>query len=203
MAWLDTIAATTAGTLPRLQPHLGSQYTRQIAGCSADVLTEISRIAGIHVYTKTAIHLSGNHCTEAEKVVSDIRQNLRRLYSEDPDITATSLYAKAASVYLHLVLIGYDELEDLAGIVVEAKQIIGKLGKTLHAIVWPLLMIGSVAEDQQFFRDVFLKLSSAQPALQHRKRILQVLECIWSHRRAETSFTWSDSLQMLSNVLLI
>ncbi len=73
----------------------------------------------------------------------------------------------------------------------------------------PVYLIGYVAatpEDQQFFRYIFSSSPVLDPSLEHRSKILPLLEDIWQKRDAMLDGThWEDSLRRLSesNLLLL
>jgi len=119
----------------------------------------------------------------------------------------THIFASMATIYLHLVVQGFQNLERVDAIISEATKVLrSKVPKHfLPALVCPLFIIGSVAkqEDEQFFRDIFSSPPMLDPALKHRRGILPILEEIWSGRKTTPAFMWEDCLRLTSDILLL
>ena len=125
----------------------------------------------------------------------------------DPPTLVTHIFAYMASLYLHLVIEGFQRLEVLDTTVSEAMTMLRTQIPTqiLPALVSPLYIIGSVArkEDEQYFRDIFSSPPLLDPSLKHRKRILPMLEEIWSKLRTAPLFAWEDSVELTDDILLL
>lgn len=125
----------------------------------------------------------------------------------DPSTLVTQIFAYMASVYLHLVTYGFQKLELLDAAVSGARKILETQipPHLLRAIVSPLYIIGSVAkkEDEEFFRTLFSSPPLLDPLLEHRGRILPVLEEIWKRRQSTPSMAWKDALNLTQDLLLL
>jgi hypothetical protein len=112
-----------------------------------------------------------------------------------------------ASIYLHVVTYGFQKLEMLDATVSGARKIFETQVSThlLPAMVCPLYIIGSVAkkEDEGFFRTLFSSPPVLDPLLEHRGRILPVLEEIWKRRQASPGMVWKDALDLTQDLLLL
>jgi hypothetical protein len=74
----------------------------------------------------------------------------------------------------------------------------------MHVIICPLYIIGTVATNEQFFRDVFSSAPVLDPSLEHRGKILPVLEELWRRRDATmTGWTWQDTVTLSDHNLLL
>lgn len=125
----------------------------------------------------------------------------------DSPILITPIFACMASVYLHLVTHGFQKLEVLDAELSRAMIILQTRISTrlLPVLVCPLYVLGSVSKqgDEQFFRNVFSTPQLLDPSLQHRGKILPVLEEIWRRRRTLPGFAWKDTLELTVEILLI
>ncbi len=76
----------------------------------------------------------------------------------------------------------------------------------MHVIICPLYIIGTVAtkEDEEFFCDIFSSAPVSDPSLEHRGKILPVLEELWRMRDATmTGWTWQDTVALSDHNLLL
>jgi hypothetical protein len=181
------------------------------------VMFQVARIAELHERIIQASQRAEFDCGEFGKTAVDISDNiLCGLATEgcsmseetlDQHELVTHMFARMASIYLHLVTHGFQQLEALDTTISGAFQAFQTLvpKDILPALVCPLFVIGSVAreEQEQFFRTAFSSLPLLDPSTRHRARILPVLEEIWSQRRATPRYSWNDSVQLTRDVLLI
>lgn len=75
-----------------------------------------------------------------------------------------------------------------------------------RSLVYIIGYVAATPEDQQFFRYVFSSSPVLDPSLEHRSKILPLLEDIWQKRDAMLDGShWEDSLRRLSesNLLLL
>jgi len=234
--WLDITSSITAGTAPHLLPYHtriiapNSQTKLEgIMGCRNWVMLQISRIAAVHETKILAMRQQHFDCAELLQTVADIRRQIQcgltQLALEtfnisegdsaatfeppilDPPTLVTHIFAYMASLYLHLVIEGFHNLEILDTTISEAMRMLRTQvpSRILPALVSPLYVIGSVArqEDKQFFRDIFSSPPLLDPLLKHRGRILPMLEEIWSKRQTGRLFAWEDSLEPAKDILLL
>ena len=233
--WLDIISSITAGQAPRLLPYHTSLIASKpqtnleaIMGCRNWVMLQISRIAALHEQKTQAIRQPHFDCTEFKQTVVNIRKQvqcgLTQLALEafsisegasaatfepvsDPPTLVTHIFAYMATLYLHLVIEGFQDLKVLDTTISEAMKMLRTQipPQLLPALVLPLYVIGSVARqgDEQFFRDVFSSPPLLDPLLRHRGTILPVLEEIWSKRRSAPFFAWENSLELTHDILLL
>jgi hypothetical protein len=215
--WLDITYSITAGTAPYLLSHhisvLASHSQtnlEDIMGCKNWVLFQIGRIATLHENNVQALRQGNFDCTEFAQSAGDIVREIQcGLIHEgaDPTTLVTRIFAYMSSLYLHLVIHGFQKLELCDRDISEAMKMLQTQIPTtlLPALVCPLYIIASIARpgDEQFFRDLFSSPPLLNPALKHRETILPVLEEIWSRRQTLPSFTWEDSLELTSDILLL
>ena len=235
IVWLDIIASITLGRSPHLLPYhahiIGSDAQtklEEIMGCKNWVMLQISRIAALQEIKTQAMRQDHFDCSELRQSVADIgkhiKDGLALLTSQLPDISrgnspsnltstldpsrlVTHVFAYMASIYLHLVIEGFQNLEILSTTISEAMRMLQSLipSQTLSALVAPLYIIGSVARqgEKQFFQHTFSSPPVLDLSLTHRGRILPVLEEIWSKRQSASFFAWEDSLELTQDILLI
>ena len=233
--WLDITSSITAGRAPLLLPYHTSIIASHsqtkldgVMGCRNLTMLQIGRIAALQEIKIQGLRQQHFDCTELKQSVADLKGqiqcslaqlaleavNISERYStamsepiSDPSILVTHMFAYMASLYLHLVVEGFQNLEILETTISEAMRMLRTQIPTqiLPALVSPLYVIGSVArqEDKQFFRDIFSSPPLLDPSLRHRGRILPMLEEIWSKRQTEPLFVWEDSLESAHDILLI
>lgn len=232
---LDITSSITAGRAPQLLPCHTSVIASNsqtklegVIGCRIWVMLQIGRSAALHERKAQAMRQQHIDCTELKQTVADIGKQIQCDFAQlvleafnilKPDSAAmsepildtatltTHIFAYTASLYLHLVIEGFKNLEVLETAISEAMKMLRTQIPTqiLPALVSPLYFIGSVARqgDEQFFRDIFSSPPMLDPSLKHRGRILQVLEEIWSKRRTAALFAWEDSLELTHDILLL
>ncbi|CAL3962325.1 unnamed protein product [Diplocarpon coronariae] len=232
--WLDILETVTTGKEPCLlsiHPHALNPKSHirleSIIGCSNWPIVQIGRIAALYERKVRALR---NCCLDEglHADVESIRRELQYGLTEQTlaclavshealaphnsvrhrQALITRLFALAASIYLDLVVHGFQQ--GAANSVTEAMTILrsNMPSELLHTVIFPLYLIGYVAaqEDQPFFRGVFSSPPVLDPSLEHRSKILPLLEDIWQNRDAMLSGgSWEDSLRRLSdcNLLLL
>lgn len=235
--WLDVLSCITSGKSPRLlefHPHAVSCTSAiklgNIMGCENWGILQIGRIAALHYDQTQALQQGTLNTTDLESRADDIKQTLRNGLAEyslasleissgpnlafdqprSPELyIITRIFTLAASIYLYLVVHGYQlETYEIRSIVGEAMTILRSKMPTnlMNAIICPLFIIGSVArrEDEQFYRDVFSSTAVLDLSLDHRGKILPVLEQIWRMREATmTAWTWQDTVTISGHNLLL
>lgn len=228
LIWLDITLSITAGTAPHLLEYhsrvlLPKSQTRleDVMGCKNSVMVQIGRIAALYSRKAQALHQGDVDCTEFEKAMRDISKSVQYGYNQNssecdnapwtndtrshPTTFVTRAFRYMASLYLHLVTFGFQNLEPLDPTISEAMKLL-QTQTTIHllpAVVLPLFIIGCVArqEDHGFFRNTFSSSPLLDPSLKHRERIMPILEEIWKRRR--TGLEWKDSLDLTQDILLI
>ncbi len=235
MIWLDLISSITAGTTPRLLPYYdevlpSNSQTRleDVMGCKNWVMVQIGRIAALHEQKYPKLAEGQFDCTEFEYTATDISREIQcRLAQGDfqdcnvsgrdlpttsndilnPTDIVTHIFAFMATIYLHLVIHGFQSLNILETTVSAAMRMLQTrvTPDLLPALVCPLYTIGLIAkrEDQPFFRNVFSSVPLLNPALQHRRKILPIMEEIWSKGHGTPGFLWKDSLELTREILLV
>lgn len=233
--WLDIISSTTRGTAPCLlschsrtigpDPQIKLE---DIMGCKSWVMFQIGRISALQEKISQAMQQGQFECQSfaqlASSIGEEIRNNIASIalnslsLSENGTKTTkdkkteqqefvTLIFLHMATIYLHLVTHGFQDLQSLETTVSEAMALLEapEARCLLPALVAPLFFIGSVANlgSQPFFRDVFLSPPLLDPMVEHRGRILPVLGEIWIRRQTAPGFTWDDSLELTSDILLL
>ncbi|CZR56550.1 related to C6 zink-finger protein PRO1A [Phialocephala subalpina] len=199
-----------------------------IMGCHNWVAIQIARIAALHQHK-----LLHDHCPNTidhEPEIQDIRAKLQRESTElclsamainqsdpvrsfgpvsKPPSFITRMFAISAGIYLHLVVHGYESgSEVLPLMATEAMMVLRSQvpAEMMHTIIFPLYIVGSIAtgDDQAFFRYVFTAMPVLDPSLEHRGKILPLLEKVW-HRRQSSStvLSWQESLSFSDQNLLL
>jgi hypothetical protein len=217
LLWLDVISSITLGRAPLLLSQhsepLGSAFQVQLEevfGCGGQIVLHIVQITQLH---ELKCHASAAGLFDPEHVdvtASAIDAKVRAHLVHDADQTPrqgiTQIYTYMAIVYLHLVIHGFQQLDLLNAIITDAIKLVRQQSPKhlLSAMVSPLFFIGVAAnrEDRLFFRQVLSTPPSADSCLQHRTRILQVLESIWD-KCSISDFSWSDCVDLSQGVLLI
>ncbi|RDW87251.1 hypothetical protein BP5796_02945 [Coleophoma crateriformis] len=198
-----------------------------VMGCKNWVMVQIGRIAALHQHKVQALQQDEFAIAEIMQAADNISQTLQcglangtlegfhisesdsAVYNamSDPPTLVSLLFAYMASVYLHLVIHGFGKLEELDSTISAAINILQTQVPVQHlpALVAPLYVIGSVARegDEEFFRNMFSSPPVLDHLLEHRIRILPLLEDIWSRRQTMPGFTWKDSLELTQDILLL
>jgi hypothetical protein len=202
-----------------------------VMGCQNWVMLQISRVTALHVYKTKGLREGYFNSTEFEQTALDIRGEIDNglcagtttstvpssgyeSYDLAPCGTkaesrtlVTSIFIHMASIYLHLVVHGFRELDLLDA---ELSIVMRKLQteitpNILPALVAPLFVIGSVARaaDEQTFQAALSSLYLLDPLFPHRRRLLPLLVDIWGRRRNTAEFLWIHVLDLIKDLLLI
>ncbi|KUJ17523.1 uncharacterized protein LY89DRAFT_668838 [Mollisia scopiformis] len=229
--WLDLISSITAGTSPSLvEYHSHALSTsshiklENIMGCHNWVAVQIGRISALHELKMHKIQHGCPNITDYETQVVDIRAEIQRGLTEMclgtlnlnqtvptcfGNTFITRMFAFAAGLYLDLVVNGYVSSSEIFHMLrTEAMMVLrGQVpAEMMHTIIFPLYIIGSVAvpEDQAFFRYVFQTSPVLDPSLEHRSKILPLLEKVWQQTQLlGAQLTWEDSLKLADQSLLL
>jgi hypothetical protein len=234
MIWLDILSSITAGTEPYLISHhlriIGpnSQIRLEdIMGCKNSAMLQLGRLAELYGQKARALQNGAFDCSQLEHLVDDISREIQCGLTQgaledfnisdgatatfntmsDSSTLVTHMFLHMASIYLHLLVQGFQNLTLLDPTISEAMTLLQSRTPTrvLPALVCPLFFIGCVArgEDQQFFRAVFSSPPLLNPLLNHRGRILPIMEEIWSRRGTILGFGWEDCVALTKDLLLI
>lgn len=229
--WLDTISSITMGTSPTLlefHSHALSSSSHikleNIMGCHNWVVLQIGRISSLH---ELKMHIASNGCPNTgdwQTQAGDIRAQLQSGLTEmclgnlklDQPVPVTfgppfitRMFAFAAATYLHLVTHGFDINDEMLSLLrTEAMMVLrGQVpAEMMHTIIFPLYIVGSIAsvEDQPFFRYVFSAMPVLDPSLEHRGKILPLLERVWQRRQTMgLLLSWEESLKLADQNLLL
>jgi hypothetical protein len=230
--WVDIISSITMGKAPFVLTHqpqplsaLSQIQLGDIFGCENQVLLLVASIAGLHYQKAEAVEQGHVNLELFEQLASDIDLQIQTSLSHgfahsmcttniptDQEnnnslrILITQLYTYMATVYLHLVVRGFQRLDLLSTTILEAMNILQSYApkRYLPSLVPPLFLIGlaAVPEAWPFFRDIFLYPHVLDPIPHHRTKILSVIEDVW-RKRSEPNFAWSDCIELTKNVLLV
>jgi hypothetical protein len=231
--WLDILSCVTTGKTPRLlafhgsliDPDSGTQL-EEIIGCKNWVVREIGRIATLHEWKMTGLLHGQLTAMDLEEKAEQIRGVINTGLAGDcmenlgvPDIHIPAIYhpmlitrvfALAASVYLHLVVYGFEtESDTLNATMTEAMLILRTHmpNELLNAIVFPLYIFGcnAKAEDEDWFRGILGSAPVAERSMEHRGKLLPLMEKIWRSRRESCSgWSWQNNLMLSEyNLLLV
>ncbi|TVY49393.1 Pestheic acid cluster transcriptional regulator [Lachnellula occidentalis] len=234
LAWLDIVSTITTGKLPHVIHSMPEEISsssgirlENVMGCKNWVMLQIGRISGLYEYKTEAIRQGQFVCAEFGGKSEEIRRELQIglassslsfLSLSDPEFASacnafitphqftTHLFALSATIYLHLVVFGYQsDSETLKPMVAEAITVIRRHipADLTHALVCPLYIIGSAArsEDEALFRHIFSSPPLLDPSLEHRAKFLPLLEEIW--RMRETGWEWETNIQLSGSSLLL
>lgn len=226
--WFDIISSITSGTAPylfhdhRIFLNADSRTKLEdIMGCRNTVMLQIGRIAMLHDL-KTHDE-SFDYRTVADDIDREIQSCLTQSALEgfnlsqsaypvfnmtsDPAVLMTCIFAHMATIYLHMIIHGFQRLEPLDASVSEAAKLLSTqvTRDVLPGLIAPLFITGLVAkeESQQIFRAMLGSEVILDPLLKHRARVLPCLEEVWSRRRITTGLSWKDVLTLTSEILLI
>lgn len=206
---------------------------QKIMGCENSVMVQIGRTAHVFAEHEEALRRGDASCIAPAEAAEEIRNEITKaLQSSEMKILAatrsqdsvsplfglpegswaktgiiTSIFAHAASVYLHLAGLGFRDLElirhNLRGAINLLRMHV--TNETLAALAFPLYIIGCATEDgedRQLIRSIYSLPSFVNPLFRHRERVLGVLEEIW-RRRNEGRLLWSDTIPLTYNLLLL
>lgn len=227
--WLDIIYSITVGKPPQLLFHHSKSLspTSQIKleylfGGKNWIMLQVGRISALYERRTRAINQGQFDCVAFECTVMDIGREIETMLSEcsledfdnseplSPSIPTTTLvtrlFSHMASIYLHVISQGFQNLEILGPTISEALSMLQTqiAVKFLPGLVCPLYFIGAVVSsgDEQYIRNLFSSPPLSDPSLKHRDRILPTLEEIWRRRCSTTGFAWEDCLALSHDFLL-
>lgn len=232
LTWLGITSSITSGTAsPVLAYHqvvlAPNSRTRleNIMGCQNWVMFHIGRVSALYDEKTKAIQEqicpSASFATTAGEIMKDIRCGIilkdLRVDGEgsatacktisNPSKLITLIFAYMAIIYLHVVLHDFENLENIETTIFEATNMLQNCvpDHLLPLLVAPLYVIGSVAKegDEEFFRGSFSSPKLMAQLLQHRGKIVLVLEEIWRRRRTAAGVKWEDCLELTHDILLI
>ncbi|KAH8589386.1 fungal-specific transcription factor domain-containing protein [Bisporella sp. PMI_857] len=200
-----------------------------IMGCKNWAMLQIGRIAALYEQTSQALHQGQFDCTRFKDTLEDIGREIQCGSAQDAldgfsisdsgigpfqnagftsPALITHIFAYMATIYLHLIAHGFQKLDMIDSTVSEVMQLLQTRISValLPALICPLYMVACVArqeEEKQFFRNIFNSTPILDPTLNHRKRILPILEEIWRRRQARPSFAWKETFELTHDILLI
>ena len=233
--WLDVLSSITTGKSPcLLSYHLhavsctSAIKLENIMGCQNWTMFQIGQISSLHDFKCQALEGDCLDAAEFDRRANAIRHALDLGLAEytlstielssqtnvaittvsNPEIyLVTRLFTLAASIYLDLVVQGYELEAQEPRSVAEALLIFQTKvpSHLMQVIVYPLFIVGSVAigDKRDFFRQVFNSAPILDPSLEHRGKILPTLEEIWRMRHATVVWTWQDTLKLSGPSLLL
>jgi hypothetical protein len=234
--WLDVLSTITTGESPRLlsfHPHAISCASaiklENIMGCKNWTILQLGHISALHAYK---IQMIQQRCFDhddfearADKIRQELQFGLAQFSisalelsahfnpatpgSSNPDVfIITRMFTLAASIYLYLVVRGYQlQTQEMRSLVAEAMMILQTKipAHSLHVLICPLYIIGGVAngDDRQFFRQAFLSPPILDPFWERRGRLLPNLEEIWRMRDCTNEWAWQDTVSLSGQGLLL
>ncbi|KAF4627072.1 hypothetical protein G7Y89_g11081 [Cudoniella acicularis] len=193
--WLDIITSITLGTSPHLQAFhhrvisTASQIKMEnVMGCENWVMLQIARISALHEQKTEALKAGYLDPIKFDQSAQDIRSEIEQGVTEralesfnmsecsllhpSDTVLITKMFTYMASIYLHLVIYGYQNLDRLDTILSEAAALIRAhiSCRLLPGFVCPLFFLASVArpEDKPLFRHFFSSAPLLDPLLEHR-----------------------------------
>lgn len=234
LTWLDILSSVTGGKPPRLLPFHSQLIAptsaiklEDIIGVKNWVVVQIGMIATLHEWKMRALEIGGLQARDLEEKAERIRVVIRDGLAADcletlgitdvhmpaiyHPLLITRLFALAASVYLHLVVYGF-ETSSLAldATMHEAMGLLrDHMPRTLmHAVIFPLYIFGCNAQlaDEEWFRDVLGREPVKESSMEHRGKLLPLMERIWRFRRemSEEGWSWQRNLLLSEyNLLLV
>ncbi|KAI8625187.1 fungal-specific transcription factor domain-containing protein [Xylariaceae sp. FL1651] len=233
--WLDIIASITTGNAPKLLSYHDDAIApnsqtklEHVMGCRNWAMFQIGRIAALHTHrSRDKLPVQLSH-TEIERLVNDISQEiecgLAREALQGTNISegvlpephtrpgqiafVTRIYAHMATIYLHLVHHGFQDLQLLDTTICSVMRMLQTQTplQLLPGLVAPLFVVGCVArqgDEQQFFRSMFLSPPLLEPFLKHREKIMPILEELWRKRQTTANLTWDTVLDHSRHLLLL
>jgi hypothetical protein len=169
-----------------------------VVSCRDWALVQLGRIADLHARNEGARRAGHISCSVLVQEVEDLRQDtdsglcreglddycgtvtttrmfdLRKGRHSEHVTLITRMFGYAALIYLHLVMHGFQKLDDIEGPVSRAIWLLrNRLSDTpqlIPALVCPLYLIGIVARtepERDLFRDVFQSTSFLEPLFKH------------------------------------
>lgn len=206
-----------------------------VIGCKAWVLLQIGRIAALHAHKTQALTEYQSTNLAFQETVNDIGKEIQgglnqialegfclaeggpcdnpsasstlRSTAVDERTIITNFYTYMASIYLHLVTHGFQQMEMINPNICAALGMLHTQVPThlLPSLVCPLFVIGCVApqEVMPFFRQLFSSPPLLDELFEHRMKLLPVLEETWRRRQTTDNLSWTQLLELTANILLI
>jgi hypothetical protein len=204
-------------------------------GCKVSVLIQIGRISALHEHKTNAMAQDQPMNISFEETVSDISREIQaglnqmaleglcfaeggpsenpststmRPLAVDDRTIVTNVYTYMASIYLHLVTYGFQQMELISSNICAALGMIHAHVPThlLPSLVCPLFVIGCVAPQEEamaFFRHIFSSPPVLDALFEHRMKLLPVLEETWRRRETTDNLSWAQVLELTPNILPI
>lgn len=198
-----------------------------LMGCKNWVMLQIGRISALQAHKMQTLQQGPVFCSEFEQTIGDIQKEIQCGLAQEglegfslsdrtsatmlsaishPHMVVTHVFACMASIYLHLIQHDFQRLDLIDSTISEVMRILQTQipPNVLPGLVAPLYIIGTVARprDEQFFRDVFSSPLLLDPLLEHRGKILPILEDIWRKRKDPIRLTWASTFDQTHNLLL-
>lgn len=233
LVWLDILSSVTGGKIPRLyafQSQLISATSgiklEDIIGVKNWVVVQIGTVSALHEWKMHGLGFGALQARDLEEKAERIREVIRdglaadcleSLGITDAHVPAiynplliTRLFALAASVYLHLVVYGFGTSSP--ALEATMREAMGLLREhmpmdLMHAVVFPLYIFGCNAQeaDEEWFRDVLGREPVRERSMEHRGKLLPLMERIWRCRRESgDGWSWQRNLLLSEyNLLLV
>ena len=177
-------------------------------------MLQIGRIAALQEIKIQALQQDEFDCSELRQDVADIGRQIQdglssltfgSPYISEKDSTSklattidsprlvTHIFTYTASIHLHLVTEGFENLEVLSTTISEAISLLQtqSSAQSLYRL-WSLryTLLGQLQDKKkcQFFRDIFSSPAVLDLSLRHRERILPIREEIWNKRQTASFF---------------
>lgn len=204
-----------------------------VIGCKGWVLLQIGRVAALHAHKTQALTEDQSTNIAIQETVSDIGKEIQgglnqialegfclaeggpcdnsasnlRSTAVDECTTVTNVYTYMASIYLHLVTHGFQQMELISPNICAALGMLHAQvpAHLLPSLVCPLFVIGCVApqEGMPFFRNIFSSPPLLDALFEHRMKLLPVLEETWRRRQSADNMSWAQVLELAPNMLPI
>lgn len=236
ITWLDIVSSVSAGTAPKLLSfHYRSiaddSWTKlhEIMGCRNWAMRVIGRVAGLQALKEKSSQGDPPDLEAFDEEVVRIKEELRVGFAQEEfekldtpnegiagyqpkvciDTTLiTHLFAKSASIYLHLITHGFQQIHPQEANVSDVLHFIHTQLPTylLPASVLPLYIIACAAKkgyEQDFCRNIFSSAPILDPFFKHRNRILPILEEVWRRRENVCGLSWRNILDLTGDILLL
>ncbi|KAL3426606.1 C6 transcription factor [Phlyctema vagabunda] len=201
-----------------------------IMGCENWAMNLLGCVSALHGSRTQALQSGTFDPLEFQRQADELRERVRQGLTENflrllglseqppseiygstisPSKATTRIFALTASVYLRMVVSGVYEGADTDADLDEVMVILQTKVRTeiLHALICPLYLLGCAArpQDEDFFRAVFSSLPVLDPSLEHRAKLLPLLEETWQARKTSACpWTWQENIRLSQcNLLLI
>jgi hypothetical protein len=234
MVWLDILSCIMTGKAPRLQSfhtHVTTAGPRidleSIIGCKNWIILEFGRISALHEYKVQLIQQGLVDDAEFGLKAVEIKKDIQCQLTEGslatlgisnavpcfqittPQALVTRIFGLTSLIYLHLVVHGFQHFDhDFNAAQDEIMMILRKQMRheLIPAIISPLFIVGCATkkEDEPLFRHVFSSAPVLDPFLEHRAKILPLLEDVWRKRNESSgAMCWHDCLSLSEASMLL